>query len=143
MKSRGMIILAACLIVALLLCGCNEKPTGEQNSLSDKIIFMPSDVFKLIHKSLTFTRDKKSGEIVQVTVVMQFQNIADRYVNANVSVVFYDSNNTELYVGYREFSFKAGWTDTSITPANIVTYDGENVTKVDHVVITVHEIEDM
>ena len=141
MKSRGMVIAAVCLITALLLCGCNEKPAGEQNTLSDKIIFMPSDIFQLINGSLDFTTNK-SGGIVAVKVTMMFQNIADRMVSANVTVTFYDKNDTQLYVTHRQFyDYPPGYRDQSVLPANTVIYDGENVSMVDHVVISVEEIK--
>ncbi|HID26193.1 MAG TPA: hypothetical protein EYP23_07035 [Thermoplasmata archaeon] len=141
MTKRKLILLLTCILVPLLLCGCEEKTAGGQNNLSDKIFFTPSDIFNLVNGTLSFTTNK-SGSIVKAEVTMRFQNIADRRVSVNVSVVFYDENNTELYVGCREFyDYPPGYTDQSILPANVVTYDGENASRVDHVVISVREIE--
>jgi len=141
MRNRKLMLLLTCILVPLLLGGCEEKTTEGQNNLSDKIFFTPSDIFNLVNGTLSFTTNK-SGSIIEAKVTMRFQNIADRRVSANVSVVFYDENNTELYVGYREFyDYPPGYTDQSILPANIVTYDGENASRVDHVVINVREIE--
>lgn len=141
MKNRVIPIVAVCLITTLLLIGCNEKPTGKQNNFSDKIIFMPSDIFQLINGSLDFTTNK-SGGIVAAEVTMMFQNIANKTVSANVTVAFYDKNDTLLYAAYRQFyDYPPGYSDQSLLPANTVTYDGENASRVDHVVISVEEIK--
>ena len=72
---------------------------------------------------------------------MMFQNIANRTISADVTVTFYDKYNTELYVTHKSFyDYPPGYTDQFVSPANTVIYDGENVTMVDHVSITVREI---
>lgn len=140
MRKAGIVVLFISVIAVAALCGCEEKTSNETN-LFDNIHFDGGGIFRLVNGSLSFTTNK-SGGIVSAEVTMMFQNILNRTVSANITVAFYDKNDTQLYVTHRQFyDYPPGYRDQSVLPANIVTYNGENANKVDHVVITVREIK--
>jgi len=139
-EAKKLLVILTIAGIVMNICGCEEK--NEEGTSFDNIYFDGGGIFKLVNASLTFTTNK-SEEIVAATVTMLFQNIADRMVSANVSVVFYDENNVELYREYRKFvNYPPGYMDQFVAPANMVTFEGEDAGKVDHVMITVREMQE-
>jgi len=138
MRRAVVIVLLISIISTLILSGCEEKINNE-GSYFNNIYFDGGGIFKLIVGNLTYITHK--GEVVAAKVTMLFQNIADRTISANVSVVLYDKNDTILYSTSKQFyNYPPGYRDQSVLPANTVTYDGDDAYKVDHVSITVREI---
>jgi len=144
MRREFIITTYGALLVLTLIAGCQEKE--EVKITSGNVIFDGGNIFQLVEGKLDLIENK--GKIVKARVIMRFKNIANRTVSANVSVEFFDKNNISIYKTYRSFiNYPPGYTDLPLTEddldkpiANIVTYTGEDVEKINHVVIKVKEI---
>lgn len=143
MRREFIITTYGALLVLTLIAGCQEKE--EVKITSGNVIFDGGNIFQLVEGKLDLIENK--GKIVKARVSMWFKNVVNRTVNANVRVEFFDENNVSIYKTYRYFQYPAGHTDIPLAEedidrpmANIVIYTGEDVEKIDHVVIKVREI---
>jgi len=137
MRKIPCLLLIAIIITIAFLSGCEQKGTEVENS--SKLITLDSKVVELVYSSLNFTKDH-SGNIVRADVEYLFKNIANRAVNVEVFVKFYDKNNNLLAtVGSKEIDLPTDWTEHGISPANIISYDGKDAMKVDHAKIVANE----
>ena len=143
MKKRFLALLSI-LSILLLFSGCQEKV--EEISSSQNIVFDGGDIFELVEGRIDLT--KRGGKIVEARVVMRFRNIAEKIVNANVSIEFYGKDNELIYKTYRKFlGYPPGYQDPPLSKedldkpiANVVRYSGEDVDKISYVAIKVSEI---
>jgi len=142
---RELIFISLIILIATIsISGCQQK--RETKIKAGNVFFDGGGVFQLIEGKLDLIENK--GKIVKARVIMRFKNIANRTVSANVSVEFFDSSNVSIYKTSRTFlNYPPGYMDSPITEddlnkpiANVVTYTGENVENIDHVVIRVQEI---
>lgn len=136
-KKIPILILISIILTVLYLSGCEQKGTNV-DSKYDKII-LDSSVVKLAYSSLNYSRSA-AGDIVRVDVEYLFKNIANKPVDVQVFVKFYDKNDNLLATeGPKEINLPEGYTEQVISPANIISYKGKDAAKVDHVTITAKE----
>ena len=125
--------------ITLLICfsGCEEQgSTNAQNNYEE--IVLESSVVELVNASLKLIKDQ--DDILRAEVQYLFHNIAGRDVQVKVKVEFYDENNNLLAVeGTKTINMPSDYSEQGISPANIITYYGENVKQVDHVKIIAEE----
>ena len=136
MKRNLWLIIVAILLIVSISIGCFEQATTINKP--DNVIF-ESDVVKLYNYSLNFIED--DGEIIRVEVQYLFINIAPRDIKIKVTAEFYDKNDNLLGIGpKREMELLRGYTEKGISPANIISYDDEDVAEVEYVKLTAVEI---
>lgn len=136
-KKIPILILISVILAVISLSGCEQKGAEVQNS--SKLIALDSRVVELAYSSLNFTKDS-SGNIIRADVEYLFKNIANKPVDVQVFVKFYDKNDNLLATGGpKEINLPEGYTEQIISPANIISYDGKDAAKVDHVTITAKE----
>jgi hypothetical protein len=94
---------------------------------------------ELRNYSINFIEDE--GEIIRVEVTYLLINIAPRDIRIIVTAEFYDENDNLLGIGPRKnLELLEGYTEQSVSPANIITFDQQDVANVDHVKLIVEEI---
>lgn len=134
------ILLSFCIITIFLttiFSGCQQKGTTTDKNLDN--ILLDSDVVELVYCDINYNKDD-NGIILNVEVQYRFRNIADRNIDINVFVEFYDKENNLLAKeGPKEISIPKGWTEQGISPANSISYSGRNAALVEHVNILVEE----
>ena len=137
-KMFFFMMLALILLVGVVFSGCQEK-TNKTNEIA-KNVFLESDILEFAY--VNFTKSiNKTGDIEKVTVEWLFHNIAGRTINATIIVEFYDKEDNLLYTEQREiYTMPADWTEHLLEDSNRVSYDGEYVADVDHVIIRTVEI---
>jgi len=136
MKKIISIVGIVILSFTIFLSGCLEENT-ENTNVPENIDF-ESDIVELAYSN--FTKDIQDGKVVSVSVEYLFTNIVERNLNINVTVEFYDSDNGLLYTGGpKTISLPQGWTEQGLGPANIITYDGEDASKVEKARVVVEE----
>jgi hypothetical protein len=128
------------IIVILLTCllsGCQEQEATSTNNFEN--IEFESDVFELINGSLDFV--ELNNVIIRAEAKYMFKNIADRNVyGVKVIAEFYDKDNNLIYTGGpKNFSLPIGYTETGLSPANVISYTGDRVKEVDYVRILAFE----
>jgi hypothetical protein len=136
---RKNLLFVVIIIIILLFSGCfeQEEPTS-QNPFEG--ITLESSVAELVNASLDFHRD--GTELLRVEVKYLFHNIADRNIELEVKVEFYDEIDNLLYTSEtKEIDLPEGYTEAGFGPANTITYDGDKVADVDHVKIIATEKE--
>ena len=120
-----------------LLSGCQQKGTTTNNDFNN--ITLDSEVVELVYSVLNYNKDQQ-GVILGVEAQYRFRNIVDRNIDVNVFVEFYDlENNLIAKEGPKEINLPEGWVEQGVSPANIISYRGINVAKVDHAIIIVEE----
>jgi len=127
-------ICIAFIITVMIIVGFSGCQENNPNNNSFEGIKLVSNIVELVHSSKEIIKD--NNEIIRVDVEYLFHNIAGRDINFNVYVEFYDKDNNLLNTSsQKEFSIPDGYTETTVLPANIISYDGDVVNKVDHVII--------
>jgi len=125
------------IFLMTFFCGCQQEGTTTDKNLNN--ILLDSDLVELVFSEINFNKDDQ-GIILNVEVQYRFRNIADRNIDTNVFAEFYDKEDNLLAKeGPKEISIPKGWTEQGISPANIISYSGENAARVDHVNIIVEE----
>lgn len=134
MKNHLMLIGIIILLIVTTLSGCQEQEAIRvQNKFEG--ITLESNIFELDNASLEFHRDKQNN-IIKIDVKYLFHNIAGRDVTAVVTVEFYDKNDNLLAIGGpNKISLPIGYVELVVLPANLISYNGEYVSEVDHVKI--------
>ena len=124
------------VLTVSVLSGCNtQEATGIDKF---KGIRFESSIVELVNASLDFLQEK--NVIRKADVKYLFHNIAGRDVRVSVIVEFYDKNENLLVTGGPKYiSIPKGYFETVYSPANIISYSGENVSKVDHVRLIAEE----
>jgi len=151
-KRKAVIGAIIAIIIIFGLCGIYfyyEQIMTDKKYISNPYIFEPytlgnisfkSDILEPVNASLGFITNENLA--IQAEVKYLFHNIAGKDVISSIQAEFYDINNNLLAIkGPKLISLPEGYTETSFTPANIILYDGEFVSEIDHVKIIVSEIK--
>jgi hypothetical protein len=129
------------IIISIVSSGCLEQEKRKDTKFDG--VYLESNVVELAYAFLDFHTkyniEKEKNIVEKVEVKYRFHNIAGRDININVTVNFYDTNNTLLDSKYQK-SINNLFKDYTETMLNTVAYDGKKVTKVDHVKIIALEI---
>jgi len=138
MKKIIGVMLVSILMISIFISGCQEKKSTTVSE-NGKVIL---DSAIVVFNNVSFTKNlDKYGTTESTTVKWLFHNIAGKMISANIFVKFYDKNGIQLYNDTKQLvDVPAGYTEKFLSPANMVTYDGPDVTSVDHVIITVVEM---
>ena len=137
MKKINLLIIGIIVVSTCFLSGCNEGTTTE-DTLSNKIQ-MQSDLVRLVYAKFIPKTDNE--KIVSIDVEYLLKNIAGRVVSIMINAEFYDSENNLLYTSEQKpfTNIPADYVETEISPFNVITYDGNDANKVDHVKLIVEE----
>jgi hypothetical protein len=135
-----MLLLLVTLIITLLFGGCQEQ---QSTTISIDSVTLESDIVEFAFINLT-TEKNKSGLVERLTVQWLFHNIADRVIDANIIVEFYDANDNVIHSDSSKaiMLMPPDYTEQFLSPSNMVSYDGEDASLVDHIIIHVIEMED-
>lgn len=124
-------------MITSLFIGCFDE--GANTNGKETNLILESTVVKLYNYSINFIEDE--GEIIKVEVEYLFINIAPRDIKVIVTAEFYDKNDNLLGIGPKKnIELLEGYTEKAVFPANIISYDKEDVVNVDHVKLIVEEI---
>ena len=137
MNRNLCILLSIIVLIIVLFSGCTNN---NDTDTPDTRVTLESEIVEFTYSNLEYIKD--SGETVRIEAQYLFRNIANRNIRFNVTAWFYDKDDNLLYNtsdSPKDFTFPDGYyetyTDAGLAPANIITYDGEYVNNVDHVVI--------
>jgi hypothetical protein len=131
MKRHICIAFFLIVLIVVGLSGCQEN---NSNNNSFEGIKLESNIVELVHASKEFIRE--DNEIIRVDVEYLFHNIAKRDIDFNVYIEFYDKDNILINTSsQKEFSIPDGYTETTVLPANVISYDGDDSKNVDHIII--------
>ena len=141
MKKGYFIIVIVVMLVSVTLSGCQDTQGITTTDFTPQNVFLNSTIVEFANVSFE-KKMNRAGEVVAVTVGWLFHNIAGKWISAQIDVTFYDRNNVLLYNSTRWLEITAGYTEQYYSPsANRVTYEGADVASVDHVVISVTEMQ--
>ncbi len=142
MNKKICIMFVFVISLVLLLCGCQEQTDTENNNL-DKNVELDSDIVEFVYSNLT--QKINNGKVTGADVEYLFRNIAGRTINFTVTAEFYDAEDNLLYTGGPNnfYGITKDHIETTV-PANkpnpnVISYNGINASKVDHVKIVVSE----
>lgn len=125
------------ILIITFFSGCQQQGTITDNNLNN--VMLESDLVELVYSIINFKKDDQN-EIFSVEAQYRFRNIANRNIEINVFAEFYDiKDNLLAKEGPKEIYIPKGWTEQGTSPANIITYYGENAAEVDYVKIIVEE----
>lgn len=125
------------LFIITFLSGCQQQGTITDNNLNN--VILESDLVELVYSIINFNKDDQN-EIFSVEVQYRFRNIVNRNIEIKVFAEFYDiKDNLLAKEGPKEIYIPEGWTEQGTSPANIITYYGEDAEEVDYVKIIVEE----
>ena len=125
------------IFIIALLSGCQQQGTITDNNLND--VMLESDLVELVYSIINFNKDDQN-EIFSSEVQYRFRNIANRNIEIKVFAEFYDiKDNLLAKEGPKEIYIPKGWTEQGTSPANIITYYGEDAAEIDYVKIIVEE----
>ena len=133
-------LLSGIIILVLLTTGCFEGE--EQNAPSFENLTLESDIVELNYGNIEYAKD--NNVIVEVEVQFLFRVIVNRDVNFYVTAEFYDVNDNLLNASSpKRFELPNGYSETeaSLGPANRISYNGKNLSDVDHVVLKTEELQ--
>ena len=138
MKKIKCVIIVILLLSIVFLAGCEEQGTTTESNISNKIE-LQSDLVKLVYAKLVPKTENE--EIKNMNVEYLFKNIAGRTVSLKVNAEFYDEENNLIYTSPSKpfVNILKDYVETEISPFNIISYDGENTNKIDHVKIIAEE----
>ena len=125
------------IFIIAFLSGCQQQGTITDDNLNN--VMLESDIVELVYSIINFNKDDQN-KIFSVEVQYRFRNIANRNIEINVFAEFYDTKDNLLAKeGPKEIIIPKGWTEQGTSPANILTYYGENAAEVDYVKLIVEE----
>ena len=134
-KSLFMIGFVIC-IALVAFSGCQEQGVTTDENFEG--IYLESSVVELAYATLElhtiYDFEYEEDIIEKVDVKYLFHNIANRDVDITVTVNFYDKDNNLLGSAAQQKTSNL-FKDYTESMANIVSYNGERVTEVDHVKI--------
>ena len=138
MNRNLCILLSIIVLVIASSSGCFDN--NDETDTQDTKVILESEIVEFTYSNMEFIKD--SGEIIRIEAQYLFKNIANRNIRFNVTAWFYDKDDNLLYNtsdSPKDFTFPDGYyetyTDAGLAPSNIISYDGEYVANVDHVVI--------
>jgi hypothetical protein len=134
---KNIFMIGCVLYIALVaLSGCQEQ--GSTTDESFEGIYLESSVVELAYATLEFHTiydfEYEKDIVEKVEVKYLFHNIADRDVNITVTVEFYDKDKNLLGSEAQQKTSNL-FKDYTESMVNIVSYNGERITEVDHVKI--------
>ena len=138
---KNVLVLVTIIIIFVMMCsGCQQKATQNYSK-----VILESDIVEIKNADLTLinrseyvndTDPTPTRIIIRADVTYLFHNIAGRDISVKVTAVFYDKDNNVIAGGGpKTIQLFNDYTEQSITPANTISYEGENVALVDHVKI--------
>jgi uncharacterized protein YcfL len=140
MKKGFFIMLIIVMLVSVTLSGCQDTKSTTTD-FRPQNVYLNSTIVEFANVSLEKDMNK-AGDVEAIIVGWLFHNIAGKWISAQIDVNFYDKNNVLLYNSTRWLEVKAGYTERFFSPsANRVTYEGAGAAFVDHVVISVTDME--
>ena len=140
MKKKLWFMFVVTILIIIIISGCFEK-NEEANDQGFEGITLESDIAELVYATKEFIKND-DGETIRVEVRFRFRNIAGRDIDFNVTAEFYDEDNNLLETSPKKwFILLEGYTEVGIGPANIISYEGEDLTEVDHVILRTVEGE--
>lgn len=138
MDAKNVLIGFTIILLIVGLSGCEEQGVTTEKEFEN--VYLDSDIVEFAYANLSFVEKREiNDDLEPVMVVKQadvkylFENIAGRDIVVNVTVEFYDQNDTlvhsakpvpsknSLPEGYRESDF------------NTASYNGKNVGKISYV----------
>jgi hypothetical protein len=135
-KKLSLIVMLLIFILSNLT-GCLEQEAVKTENKFEGIEF-ESDIVELSYGKIDFISDQ--GNLMRVDVKYLFKNIANRDLRINFYVKFYDKLDNLIATSQRkEMNLPIGYEEVGVGPANIISYSGELVSKVDHVELIVEE----
>jgi uncharacterized protein YcfL len=141
MKKGYFILVIVVMLISVMLSGCQDTQGITTTDFRPHNVSLNSTIVEFANVSFEKKMDR-AGDVVTVTVGWLFHNIAGKWISAQIDVNFYDKNNVLLYNSTRWLQVMAGYTEKYYSPsANRVTYEGADVASVDHVVISVTEMQ--
>ena len=137
-KIKKLILIIIILIFIISsFTGCLEQEAVKTENKFEGIEFQ-SDIVELSYGKIDFISDQ--GNLMRVDVQYLFKNIANRDLRINIHVKFYDKLDNLIETSQRkEMNLPIGYEEVGVGPANIISYSGELVSKVDHVELIVEE----
>ncbi|MCK4995921.1 MAG: hypothetical protein KAR55_03450 [Thermoplasmatales archaeon] len=138
MNRNLCILLSIIVLVIASFSGCFGN--NDDTTTLGTGVTIESEIVEFTYSNLEYIKD--SGETVRIEAQYLFRNIANRNIRFNVTAWFYDKDDNLLYNtsdNPKDFTFPDGYyetyTDAGLAPSNIISYNGEYITNVDHVVI--------
>ncbi len=142
----GKQVLLGLIILLLLtgLSGCEEQGVTTENNFEN--VFLDSDIVKLAYANLSFVEKREINDDLEPVMVKKqanleylFENIAGRDIEFNVTVEFYDENDSLIKsvipVPYK-INLLEGHTE-SLTMKNEALYRGNKVKDISYARIVV------
>jgi hypothetical protein len=123
-----------CILLVSILSGCQENKTTGVKTFEG--VSLVSNVVNLANASFTLTKDE-NNIVTRAEVRYLFHNRLNKPIKVQVTASFYDAENNLITTGGPKFiNLLENYTERTIGGANIISYDGENVGIIDHVIIT-------
>ena len=120
------------IVIFILISGSSGRYI--ESNYHGKVLLV-SDVVEFEYVSLNRTTDN-------ITVSWLFHNIANRTLNLSIKAEFYDKNGNMLFSKVNELlKFPANYTEHLLLPANKISYNGKEASKVDYVILRVSEVD--
>jgi len=141
MRKKVFVIGFGLILIISALSGCQDQD-NQIEAITFEGITLVSNVVELVNASLDFHTHYEGGyEIIDsIDVQYLFHNIAGRDITVTVTVEFYDENDNLLEIGGpKHIRLLENYTEHGVMGANIISYDGEEVYRVDHVRIVAVE----
>jgi len=135
MKRNLLAIFIIIVFITTVISGCFENNENIDIPVF-KGITLESTIVELVYASKEFIEDD-SGNICRIEVQFLVRNIAGRKISFNITAEFYDKDNNLLNTSYppKEYiDIPTGWVESQ-TPFNTISYEGDDLIEVDHVII--------
>jgi len=130
--------LSAISIVVIIIILSSQIET-DISAIRYENVILDSDIVEFANVSLE-KHINESGFVDKVTVKWLFHNIDDRTINATIVAEFYDKNDALLYTAHKQLLLlPPDYTEKLLLPANMISYNGENASKVEYVIISTIE----
>jgi len=138
MRKINLAIIFAIILVTGFLSGCTNTGTTTEEEVSSDIT-LESEVVRLVHAKLIPKKDEDI--LVSMDVEYLFKNIAGRVVSVQVTAEYYDEQDNLLYTSEPRLitNLPIDYTETNISPTNVISYSGGDADKVDHIKIVADE----
>lgn len=133
----GVVTVFICL--GVVLSGCQDTSSVKTKQSQENVSLVATIVE---FANVTFDKNLNDTDGTQyATVGWLFHNIAGRMISARIDVRFYDENDLLLYNATKYINnIPIDFTERMMQDSNKVSYRGKNAAMVDHVVISVSEI---
>ena len=147
MDGKQVLLSLIILLVLIGLSGCEEQGATTENNFEN--VFLDSDIVKLAYANLSFTEKREINDNLEPVMVKKqanleylFENIAGRDIEFNVTVEFYDKNDSLIKsvipLPYK-INLLEGHTE-SLTMKNEATYSGNKVKDISYARIVVQPV---